>query len=504
MLAQTAYDELIQKVKEAATLSSVGGLLEWDQQSYMPSGAGKFRADQLSLVAGLSHKKFTDPRIGELLSELEATGLGAAGDTPEAANVRELRHQYDKATKLPGELVSEWARTVSLAQDEWVGARKHNDFKRFLPWLEKVMDLCRRKAQAYGCKSEPYDALLDEYEPGASAAELVETFASLRQDLGVLLEKIRNAPRRPNAGVVERPYDVQLQRVFGESVAAAMGFDFTRGRLDTTPLPFCTGIGPNDVRILTRYNPNRLSDSFFGIMHEAGHALYEMGIEKEANFGAPMGEAASLGVHESQSRMWENLVGRSRPFWKYFFPQAQRLFKDALRGVSLDAFYGAVNDVKPSHIRVEADEGTYNLHIILRFELERALLLGDLKPADVPGEWNTRFKKYLGLEVDKDSNGCLQDVHWSAGLVGYFPTYTLGNLYSAQLFQKARKDMPDLDSHFERGEFAPLREWLRDNIHRHGRRYRSGDLCARVTGKPLTHKPFIDYLNSKYAEIYGF
>ena len=286
-------------------------------------------------------------------------------------------------------------------------------------------------------------------------------------------------------------------------MAAAIGFDFSAGRLDITTHPFCTGIGPGDTRILTRYNPNRLNDALFGTMHEAGHGMYEMGLDKKKHFGMPMGESVSLGIHESQSRMWENQVGRSKEFWVYFLPQAKRIFRESLEGVTLDDFYGAINYVTPSYIRVEADEATYNLHILLRFELERALISGDLKPADMPGEWNSRFKKYFDIEVDNDANGCLQDVHWSIGYLGYFPTYTLGNLYSAQFFAKARKDIPDLMQQFELGNYGGLLDWLRKNIHRQGQRYRANKLCEKVTGQALSHKPLMEYMNKKYGEIYG-
>ncbi len=383
-------------------------------------------------------------------------------------------------------------------------ARRNSDFKHFLPWLEKVVTLTRRKGEAYQMPGEPYDALLDDYEPGAKTSEIEEVFTNLRRELVTLLEKIKQAPRKPDVSIVEREYDVELQRVFSESVAAAMGFDFTCGRLDITTHPFCSGMGPGDTRITTRYNPKRLNDALFGVMHEAGHGLYEMGLDKENHFGEPMGDSVSLGIHESQSRMWENQVGRSKPFWKYFFPQAQRIFKNSLAGVKLDEFYAAINDVRPSYIRVEADEATYNLHIALRFELERAILKGDLKPADIPGEWNSRFKKYFGIEVDKDTNGCLQDVHWSAGLIGYFPTYTLGNLYSAQFFAKVKQEIPDLDKQFEQGDLMTLRGWLKEKIHRHGQRYRAGDLVRKVTGNPLSYKPLVEYMNRKYGEIYGF
>lgn len=504
MTSQKTYEELMKRVKEVGLLDSCGAVLGWDERTYMPPKGGNLRADQLSLLSGMTHEKFTSPRVGELLAELEQSDLVKDSESAEAANIREIRHQYNKKTKLPKELVEELSRTTTLAQGEWVIARRKSDFKHFLPWLEKVLVLKQREADAYGFKGERYNALLDDYEPGADTAQIEQVFVNLRKELVELLNKIKGAPRKPDVTIVERPYDVQMQRVFGESVAAAMGYNFNEGRLDITTHPFCTGIGPGDTRITTRYNPNRLNDALFGIMHEAGHGLYEMGIEKDKYFGSPMGESVSLGIHESQSRMWENQVGRSKAFWRYFFPQAQRIFKGSLDGVALDDFHAAINDVRPSYIRVEADEATYNLHILLRFELERALLSGDLKPADVAGEWNSRFKKYFGIEVDTDANGCLQDVHWSAGLVGYFPTYTLGNLYSAQFFAQATKEMPDLMKQFELGNYLGLREWLREKIHKHGRRYRADKLVQKVTGQPLSYKPLVEYMNKKYSEIYGF
>jgi carboxypeptidase Taq len=492
MTPQQNYDELISKIKDAAVLESTSSLLAWDQRTHMPHEGSEHRSAQLSLIAGLVHKRMTDPKIGELLSALEASDL-AKGDTPEAANIRESRDRYDKLTKLPQKLVEELTRVTSLAETEWEQARAKRDFARFKPWLEQVLDLTRQVADALGYKGEPYDALLDNYEPGATTEDIVEV---------ELIAKIKDAPKRPDASIVERAYDVELQRIFGEAVAAAQGYDFNAGRLDITTHPFCISIGPGDTRVTTRYNPYRLNDALFGIMHEVGHALYDMGLERKY-FGSPMGEAVSLGVHESQSRMWENQVGRSKAFWVYFYPQLQRIFRDSLNGVTMEAFYAAVNDVRPSYIRVEADEATYNLHILLRFELERALLRGDLKAADVPGEWDKRFESYFGIKVDHVSHGCLQDVHWSAGLIGYFPTYTLGNLYSAQLFAKAKTDIPDMTARFERGDFATLLAWLRENVHKHGKRYRAKELVKRVTGQPVSHKPLIDYLYTKYGEIYG-
>ncbi len=504
MSAEKAYNDLITCSKNVSLLGSCAGVLGWDERTYMPKAGSKFRADQLGLLSVLAHKQFTDPKIGDLLSELEQSDYMKNPESAEAVNIREIRHQYDKSTKLPSDLVEALTKTTTLAQGQWVTCRANNDFKSFLPWFEKVVDLTKQKAEAYGYEDEPYDSLLDDYEPGAKTKEIVEVFANLRTELVTLLENVKNAPRKPKVSIVERKYDVELQRIFGESVAQAMGFSFDEGRLDITTHPFCSGMGPGDTRITTRYNPSRINDALFGIMHEAGHGLYEMGIDKETHYGTPMGNSTSLGIHESQSRMWENQVGRSKSFWKYFFPQAQRMFKDTLSDVTLDEFYGAINNVAPSYIRVEADEATYNLHILLRFELERGLMTGEIKPADIQEEWNERFKKYFGIEVDTVANGCLQDVHWSAGLIGYFPTYTLGNLYSAQFFNKAKTDLGDLDTQFERGNYLKLREWLRTNIHQHGQRYRATDLVKVVTGDALDHKPLIAYMNKKYGEIYGF
>jgi len=503
MTAKKAYEELISKVTEIATLSSCAGVLGWDHQVNLPPQGAAFRARQTSLLAGMTHDKFVDPRIGELLATVEASDLVKDPESIEAANVREIRREYDKETKLPKKLVEEFDKTTMLAHNEWAEARKNNDFKKFQPWLEKIIDLCQQKAEAFGYEGERYNALLDIYEPGATVDKVAAVFKKLREELLVLLEKIMDSSDKPDKTIVERAYDVDKQAIFGEMVATSIGYDFKQGRLDIATHPFTTGLGPGDTRITTRYNPHRLNDALFGTIHETGHALYEMGIDKEKHFGTPMGESVSLGFHESQSRMWENLVGRSKPFWGYFFPQLKGMFRDALEGVTLDDFYRAVNYVEPSFIRVEADEVTYNLHILLRFEIERAMIKGDLKAADVPAEWNKRFKEYLGIDVDTDRNGCLQDVHWSSGLFGYFPTYCLGNIYASQLFAKALKDIPDMYERFDRGDFSALLGWLRENIHRHGQRYRADDLCTRITGEGLSHMPLMAYLTDKFGEIYN-
>ena len=504
MSAQKAYQDLIKRVKEVSLIGSCAGVLGWDERTKMPPAGAEHRANQLALLSGMAHEKFTNQKVGELLSEVESSDLVKNAESIEAVNARELRYQYDKATKLPKEFVEDWSKTTTLAQGKWVTAREKSDFKSFLPWLEKIMSLVKRRADYYGYEGDPYNAMLDDYEPGATVDEIVDVFKNLRVDLVELLGKVKDAPKQPNESIIERAYPVDKQAIFGELVCRTIGFDFNAGRLDVTTHPFMSGMGPGDTRITTRYNPNRLNDALFGTMHEAGHALYEMGLPKVEHFGTPMGEAVSLGIHESQSRMWENQIGRSREFWVYFFPIAQGIFRDALGDVTLDEFYGAVNTVRPSYIRVEADEATYNLHILLRFELERGLLNDEIKPKDIAGEWNERFKKYFGMEVDRDSNGCLQDVHWSAGLVGYFPTYTLGNLHSAQFFAKALEEMPDMFSKFEVGNFSGILGWLRKNIHSEAQRFRANDLQKRISGQPLSHKQLVEYMNKKYGEIYGF
>ncbi len=504
MTPKEAYDELVKRTQEISTLSTCQAVLEWDHQVHMPPQGAEMRARATSYLAGLIHEKTVDPKIGELLSIIEGSDIVSESDSIEAANIREMRHGYNKETKLPKELVEEFNRETALAHHVWAEARKKSDFKKFEPSLEKIIKLCNRVAEAYGYEDEPYDALLDNYEPGMTAKEVEAVFTPLRSDLVRLLEKITAARNVPDESIVERDYDVDKQKILGEMVSASMGYDYTAGRLDESTHPFTIGFGPGDTRITTRYNPKRLNDALFGTIHETGHALYEMGIDKKKHFGTPCGQSASLGIHESQSRMWENLVGRSKPFWEYYYPLVKNLFRDSLGDVSLDDFYGAINFVKPSYIRVEADEVTYSLHIMLRFELERAIMKGEIKVADIPGEWNSRFKKYFGIDVDHDAHGCLQDVHWSAGLFGYFPTYALGNIYASQFFAKAMEDISDLHDKFRRGELLPLREWLRENIHIHGQRYRAMDLCEKVTGERISAKPMLAYFEKKYSDIYGF
>ena len=498
-----AYAELVRRSKEIGVLNSCAAVLSWDQHTYMPTKGAPLRGEQMAFLAALAHQKATDPKIGELLATVQGSDLVKEADSEAAANVREWRRGYDRATKLPPELVEELARVTTAAQQAWQEAKAKNDFPLFRPHLEKVVDLKRREADAVGFKDHRYNALIEEFEPGTTVAELKTLFADLTKELVPLIRAISESQTKANRTVLERDYPIDRQKLFAESAAVAFGFDFVAGRLDTTAHPFCSGFGPGDCRITTRYNPRFFSESFFGVLHETGHALYEQNLPAD-HFGTPIGAACSFGIHESQSRLWENQVGRGRPFWDHFFPRLQQAFPATLAGVSPDAFYFAINDVRPSLIRVEADEATYNLHIALRFELELALLSGDLAVADLPDAWNVRFADLFGLAVPDNSRGCLQDIHWSFGGIGYFPTYTLGNLYAAQFMSAVRRDLgaDSLADDFRRGEFGRLKGWLVEKIHKNGQRYRAGELCRRATGSPLSPDRFLTYLKDKFGSLY--
>jgi carboxypeptidase Taq len=496
------YTHLCDHMRQLALLASIESLLGWDERCLLPAAAGEYRADQITLLAGMVHDRFVDPRIEDWLAALEASPLAADPLSDTGATIRQLRRQYDKKTKLPKRLVEELARTAVLGQQVWQEARANNDFAAFAPLLDRTLTLKREQAEALGYDENPYDALLDEFEQGERASDVARVLAALRAELVPLVAAIADSRRRPDVSLLARNYPVDRQQAFGHDAAAKIGFDFNRGRLDVTAHPFCSGMGPNDCRITTRYQPQFFNSGFFGILHEAGHGIYEQGLRTD-QYGLPLGEYVSLGIHESQSRLWENLVGRSRAFWEHFFPEARRRYPEALSDVGLDAFFFAINDVRPSLVRVEADEATYNLHILIRFELEQALLLGDLPIADLPAAWKEQYQRALGIEPQGDADGVLQDIHWSAGLIGYFPTYSLGNLYGAQFFEQADADLGGLAGQFSRGEFDPLKHWLVESIHQHGQRYPAAQLIERVTGQPLSHEPLMRHLRGKLGPLYG-
>ncbi|MGI9049378.1 MAG: carboxypeptidase M32 [Rubrobacteraceae bacterium] len=481
-----------------ADLGAADAALGWDRQTYMPQGGVEGRAEQLSTLSRLSHEMLVSEETRSLLDSVEEPEQGSV----EAAVLRRTRREYDKATKLPGRLVGDISRQTALAQSAWVGARENSDWGAFLPYLEKILDLEREAAEHLGYEDHPYDALLDDYEPGAKKEKLQQMFDELKSAAVPMLRDIAAATDEDRTAPLHGDFDEDRQEEFGRAVISRFGYDFKRGRQDRVVHPFCVPIGgPGDVRITTRFDPTWLSPALFATMHESGHAMYEQGVDPSYS-RTSLASGVSMGVHESQSRLWENLVGRSRGFWSHYYPGLQEAFPEALGNVSLEKFYRAANAVAPSEIRVEADEVTYNLHILIRFELEVALIEDNLSVADLPEAWNAKTEEYLGFTPKNDARGVLQDVHWAAGLFGYFPTYTIGNVLSVQIFESAVEAHPEIPEEIARGEFATLLGWLRENIHRHGSRYEPEELIERATGRPTETAPYLNYLKDKFGELY--
>lgn len=495
------FDDLLAHVRETTLLHSTADALEWDERTGLPVAAQEYRADQVTLLRGLVHRRRTDPQVGHWLEKL--LGEGDTNDDREST-IQRLYKDYQRDLRMPQTLVESLARATMRGQQTWDTARRNNDYAAFRPALDEILHLKRQQANCLAEEGQSlYDALLDEYEPGAKAVDLQTMFADLRESLGQLIAKVQGAQRQPDVSILERKYEIEAQKKISRMAAEKIGFDFRRGRLDETSHPFCTTLGPDDCRILTRYESNWFPGGLFGTLHEAGHGLYEQGLKREW-YGLPPGSFVSLGMHESQSRLWENLVGRSKSFWDYFFPIIKQAFPGTLADVSVADFHFAVNTVRPSLIRVEADEATYNLHIIVRFELEKALLEGDLSTQDLPHAWNQKYRDVVGISPDSDTDGVLQDVHWGAGLIGYFPTYSLGNIYGAQLYEAAERQLGDLQPMFLTGDFQPLLKWLQSNVHEHGQNLDPSKLIERATGAPPTSEPLIRSLTDRYAKLYGF
>jgi len=493
-----AYGKLLERIKDVSRLGNIGQLLDWDQETYMPKGGVTARAEQAALIAGLAHEKLVADETRTLLENAAARDDDYVAQT----NIREARRMYNRAAKLPADLVKEIARTSSLSKDAWAKARAESNFPLFAPLLSRMIDLKKQVAEHIGYTTEPYDALMDEFEPGAKCLEIEALFTPLRKATVDLLRRVSASSHKPDASILTRHYPKVQQESISRRMAESLNFDFNAGRADVSVHPFCSTIGGGgDVRITTRFMEDFLPAAMFGTMHEVGHALYEQGLLAEHS-ATPMADAVSMGIHESQSRMWENMVGRSRAFWTYHYSHVKAMFPASLGDVSLDAFYGAINTVMPSLIRVEADELTYNLHIILRFELERALFTGKLGVGELPAAWNDKMKSMLGISPPNDALGCLQDIHWSMGAFGYFPTYTLGNLYAAQFYEKAVSEIPELPELIAKNNHRPLLNWLRDRIHRHGKRYSASHLVQIVTGRALSIDPFVRYVTEKFLQIY--
>ncbi|HUL62086.1 MAG TPA: carboxypeptidase M32 [Methanocella sp.] len=495
MATSSEYKEFLERVRELSTLEQVGSLLDWDQQTYMPPGAFPQRGQQGALVAGIMHERLTSDRMGRLIRALQRQPLSPDGEVI----VREVARKWRKASCVPGPLVREITKTASLGFEAWQRARKADDYKSFEPYLARMIGLKARVAEHVGYDNRPYDALLDDYEPGTRARDVEALFKRLIAKLVPVVKRVLDAPVPENA-VPPGTYPLEAQREFMTTLATGMGYDLSHGRIDLSAHPFTIGAA-RDVRITFRHKEDNPIYAIFPIIHEAGHALYEQGFQ-ERYFGTPLAEAVSMGLHESQSRLWENVVGRSLPFWTYYYPKMQRAFP-RFRKVPLEAWHREINRVSRNFIRVDADELTYNLHIALRFEAEAAIFDGKLKTREIPEFWNERFEKYLGLEVPDNASGCLQDVHWSTGNFGYFPSYTIGNLYAAQLWDAAQRQVPGLEDRIAAGDLGAFLGWLRQNVHRHGKRYDAAELMKRVTGSPISEDFFIRYVSEKYGRLYG-
>lgn len=485
---------------EISDLNTSALLLSWDQQVNMPPGGAETRANQMATLGRITHDREISPELGRLLDALQPYAQTLDPDSDDARLIRVAARDFEKATRVPSEFVAEFDQTRALAFQDWVEARQKSDFAIFRPYLEKLVEMTHRYIDFFPPADHPYDILLDKFEPGMKTADVKAIFNAIRPRQVALIQAIGKKPP-PDNSFLRSPFNETQQWVFGVEVITRYGYDWKRGRQDKSPHPFTTGFGIGDVRITTRVDPNLLGDMLFSTLHECGHALYEQGIAPELE-RTPLWKLTSLGLHESQSRMWENLVGRSLPFWEHYYPRLRELFPQ-LGKVKLEQFYRGINKVQPSLIRVDADEATYNLHIMLRLEIEIALMEGKVEVRELPGYWNARMQEYLGVVPPDDARGVLQDVHWSDGYFGYFPTYALGNLISVQFWEKIRGDIPGLEDQIRAGEFAPLLAWLREKIHRHGDKFESQELVQKVTGSKIDPEPYLRYLNQKYGEIYG-
>ncbi len=496
------FSLLLDRIHEIHDLQKAADLLAWDRQVIMPEAGDEVRVHQITTLRRLAHVMFTDDNVGELIEDAALAIDGAAYESNEASLIRYLRETYDEERRLPAEFVARVSEISGKAHRIWVRARENNDYASFAPWLKEIVGLGREMAELYGYENEIYDALLDKYERGSRTSDVRALFSATRDAIVPMLAAIAGRQHMVSDNVLRQHYDVDAQKKFARYIAEAVGYDFDRGHLGTAVHPFASSFSRNDARITSRWYPDYLCPSLFGALHESGHAIYEQNTHADLT-RTPLARGTSMGIHESQSRMFENYVGRSRSFWNAHFPRLQETFPTQLRDVTAEDFYLAINKVQPSFIRVEADELTYNLHIILRFELEQALLTGDLTVADLPTAWNDKMSELLGVTPPDDTHGVLQDIHWTRPSFGYFPTYALGNLYAAQFFEAAQQQSPAISAELEAGETTALLSWLRENIHQHGRKFKPGEIVERVTGKPLSHEAFVDYAAEKFGEIYG-
>jgi len=500
-MTDNSINQLKVLLGEIYDLNSTLAVLGWDQQTYMPTGGAEERGSAMATISRIMHLKITSEELQKCLSICEAQAAGWPEDSDEARLIKVTRREVDRRIRIPADWVASFAEATAIGQEMWEQAKGTSDFKRFQPFLERIIDLRREYASFFQPYEHIYDPMLDEFEPGLKTTDVLKIFAILRKEQVALIKEIASRPQ-VDASFLRLFYPENVQWDFGVEVVSRMGFDWNKGRQDNSAHPFTTTFGMGDVRITTRLIPDNLASALFSTIHEGGHALYEQGFSP-AFFRTPLATGASMAVHESQSRMWENLVGRSKSFWTFYYPRLQSLFPSQLGNVSLDAFYKGINRVEPSLIRTESDEATYNLHIMLRLEMEIALLEGKIEVRDLPEIWRDRMKEYLGVVPADDAHGILQDIHWAGGLIGYFPTYALGNVISAQVWEAVKKDIPDLDDLIAQGKFEVLLSWLRKNIHVHGAKFETQELVQKVTGSPFDPHPFLKYLEAKFKEVYS-
>jgi carboxypeptidase Taq len=498
---EARLDDLKRRLLEISDIGGASAVLGWDQATYMPAGGAAARARQGATLSRLAHEKFTDPAIGKLLDGLAAYADRRPYASDDASLVRVVRRDYDKAIRVPAEFMARWSEMGSASYDAWTRARPANDFATMRPFLEKALDFSRRYADYLGPYQHVADPLIDEPDPGMTVASVRALFAELR---AVLVPMVRAIAEQPLAddSCLRGSFPEAKQIELALTAIRRFGYDFERGRLDKTHHPFCTKFATGDVRITTRVKENDISEALFSTLHEAGHALYEQGVDARLD-GTRLGSGVSAGVHESQSRLWENVVGRSRGFWEYFYPKLREAFPDQFRTVPLETFYRAINKVERSLIRTDADEVTYNLHVMLRFDFELDLLEGRLKVKDLPEAWRARFREDFGIAPPDDRDGCLQDVHWYGGTVGgVFQGYTIGNILSAQFYAAALKENPGIPEEIARGELGTLHGWLKRKLYRHGRKFPPDEIVKRATGRAMTIAPYVAYLRAKFGELY--
>lgn len=500
-MSTSSFNQLKTLLGEIYDLNGALAVLGWDQQTYMPSGGSDERGAALATISRIMHLKITSDELQKCLSDCENQASGLDPDSDEARLVKVTRREINRRIRIPADWVASFAEATSVGQEKWEEAKKNSDFLLFQPYLERIMELRREYASFFQPYDHIYDPMLDEFEPGLKTADVQQIFDVLRKQQVELIHELTSRPQVESA-FLRQFYPENLQWDFGVKVISNMGFDWERGRQDISAHPFTTTFGMGDVRITTHVSPENLSSALFSTIHEGGHAMYEQGFSPSM-VRTPLATGASMAVHESQSRMWENLVGRSKAFWKFYYPKLQAIFPSQLGNVTLDMFYKGINRVEPSLIRTESDEATYNLHIMLRLEMEIALLERKYEVRDLPEIWHNRMMEYLGVAPKDDKHGVLQDIHWAGGLIGYFPTYALGNVISAQVWEVIKKDIPDLDDQIANGQFRNILDWLRRNIHVHGAKFETQELVQKVTGSKIDPAPYLKYLKSKFGEVYS-